>query len=1849
MKKYIRGTFGRLLSMTLMVLFLLPSLIAPLATRGNAAVGGRINILFMPLELANPDAPPNLSTRILQEMQIALAQREGVQVTELLQNSPIMRRALEAVGENNKQALLDKYRDAADPKMTLDSRKNAAGELVRVLGVDAIVYGTINNYEFTTKPDKNRTYIKVTASKVTLAEDGTAVLTPLEAVGSSWVRPDGKGEQATHDLEAIQAVAQNLAGQLTGRAGAKPPPEKSSWINIFGGGTSQRTSSPSAEGKPPSKSWVWLSVLGLAAVALIAGGGGDDGGGGGGTPPPVSGIGYAYPENNGYIRLEIAKPDNWDDVLSFQVWRDAMGEARGRTTTRTRTSSTRAFSLVSATERDQAIVQGNKVILYDNNAAYGYVYAYRVVVVIADRASTNVTMYNGQAPLMQLTAVGPYVPPPVERVISPSHTGGRVTLYWYMPGEGISQPPSASYIMPTYVSGFVVQMQDESGTWITIASGIGKNVRQYLAPIPQPNTDIRYTVRAVSSQAGLMFPLEALSPAQYNQVVVVVNSDTAYSPAAPSSLSVNAVISGSNPDKINMQLNWPMSTDPQVTGYKIYRRTTVAAPSSRTRIPTSRNQFSARRALIGDQQEMQIISGRTSTTWTDTTLSAADYETSFIYSVTSIAVGGAESTQTDGQVAIAPVAPPAPGLTVVPNPDNPQLSAFQLYWGLPANPTIYGYVIYRAENSLLSSRGPSGIVKDKLPRVMDGRGTRGRSGTGDLRGRATRVLTNELSRTSQRSKITYTDKNLVNGVTYTYAISYLYLGGIEGNQSPEVSREYNVLPGDVTNLTLTEPDPSTRHLSWTAPTTNVDGSPLIDGQAFRIYRSTTLTRLPGPNPTVDRATLQASFTLLAATPNWTTTEYSDTTAVPLRQNVSYVVVSLDNVNQESPGPYEVVQLVKLPDALNGVIMPSPVTATVGDPPLPMTATIYGVDGQPLPYTSITLTVTPANAGTLSLLAAGPFTQQITVITDETGSAAFFWRPPTNVANAADFGTITAVITGTGIEFYASLVILRPLPPGYNYVRSISLAIAPGERTRIYFSQDVDDRLSEATVNSSVLQATGRDATGAVTPFARIMLTTDRGGFEKMAVDQVVSPDRRSIIGVLDDNGQMYCRFTGRMDNGVTDPYIRLPLDSELGTAIIRGQDTYEAITFAVTGTFPVLVGPPYRLNVVQGATLPATPPGWPVQNDQLPVIFQNQTTTIEATATDRIGQRVLQGMPIWFTHSWTPFNPALTPYDYNGPVGHANIAGSGGGPVALTDSNGVANAGFSSNHSGIYTVRAYALLKQYNEALLNSYNLNATGGLQVPIATGDPLLNNLLWNSAEGPATPERLITENLSILNKTYAYYDHWTVLEVSDGVNSSTTFAQFPNERPPIVINCDGTQTARITFTATDEDSKKVLPRVPFKVTSRLGQTFIEMEGGLLQLDGDLPNVNRAGTIMSLNDRSEAYVLSRGDQVAPMIGTIRLRFDNMRSVQPQYTYPGYLLGHRGPSIWLVTPTSVHVGSIMRPQLSAPVRLASADGRGNVPKSVEAVAMLRDMDGNPYPGNYWMEINGIGMGSLTQLDLQGQATVTLNAPDLDEYNTMGFDEINNILPRPFLTDVIDTGPTVFSDPFRNTRVIMYGNPWEQPREDWPWQYVTVERPHRLTNMLAPGSGPLPFGVTNIDLWVRVWNNLLEKSTVYTGWEIKWKIEKSNINGNSTMTPDPSITDDNGLATSRFSTGTVWDEVRIVAFYDTNGDGLYAEGAEPGIRSNVIYIGLRDPTGLVATDIQQTSITLQWDPLPGAAQYELERGGQPLAIVTGTTYTDTGLTPDTPYTYRVRGVSGGITSGWITLTVRTLAPPPPPP
>ena len=89
------------------------------------------------------------------------------------------------------------------------------------------------------------------------------------------------------------------------------------------------------------------------------------------------------------------------------------------------------------------------------------------------------------------------------------------------------------------------------------------------------------------------------------------------------------------------------------------------------------------------------------------------------------------------------------------------------------------------------------------------------------------------------------------------------------------------------------------------------------------------------------------------------------------------------------------------------------------------------------------------------------------------------------------------------------------------------------------------------------------------------------------------------------------------------------------------------------------------------------------------------------------------------------------------------------------------------------------------------------------------------------------------------------------------------------------------------------------------------------------------------------------------------------------------------------------------------------------------------------------------------------------------------------------------------------------------------------------------------------------------------------------------------------------------------------------------------------PGNLIGTALSDSSIKLTWDPAAhecGIARYELTRNGTPLASVTKTNYTDTGLTENTAYRYAVRAVSmAEVASAYsATSTVSTLVDSTPP-
>ena len=105
-----------------------------------------------------------------------------------------------------------------------------------------------------------------------------------------------------------------------------------------------------------------------------------------------------------------------------------------------------------------------------------------------------------------------------------------------------------------------------------------------------------------------------------------------------------------------------------------------------------------------------------------------------------------------------------------------------------------------------------------------------------------------------------------------------------------------------------------------------------------------------------------------------------------------------------------------------------------------------------------------------------------------------------------------------------------------------------------------------------------------------------------------------------------------------------------------------------------------------------------------------------------------------------------------------------------------------------------------------------------------------------------------------------------------------------------------------------------------------------------------------------------------------------------------------------------------------------------------------------------------------------------------------------------------------------------------------------------------------------------------------------------------------------------------YDEAgRLKAVANSNGVTTSYSLDAPGNRKSVTVVVVilpSVPTGLTATAISSSQINLAWTAStdtggPGVAGYQIYRGGTQVATSTSTSYSDTGLSPATGYTYNV--------------------------
>ncbi|MGW0083145.1 extracellular catalytic domain type 1 short-chain-length polyhydroxyalkanoate depolymerase [Streptomyces sp. NPDC003393] len=120
------------------------------------------------------------------------------------------------------------------------------------------------------------------------------------------------------------------------------------------------------------------------------------------------------------------------------------------------------------------------------------------------------------------------------------------------------------------------------------------------------------------------------------------------------------------------------------------------------------------------------------------------------------------------------------------------------------------------------------------------------------------------------------------------------------------------------------------------------------------------------------------------------------------------------------------------------------------------------------------------------------------------------------------------------------------------------------------------------------------------------------------------------------------------------------------------------------------------------------------------------------------------------------------------------------------------------------------------------------------------------------------------------------------------------------------------------------------------------------------------------------------------------------------------------------------------------------------------------------------------------------------------------------------------------------------------------------------------------------------------------------------------------------------STGTYYLNYICSSYHTAKFWGLDGSGGQGGTGS------LPAPSGLAVTGTTDTGASLTWNPVSGAASYNVYRNGTKVGSATGTMYTDGGLSAATSYSYTVAAVDSsgavGASSAPVTATTTGSAP-----
>ncbi len=847
----------------------------------------------------------------------------------------------------------------------------------------------------------------------------------------------------------------------------------------------------------------------------------------------------------------------------------------------------------------------------------------------------------------------------------------------------------------------------------------------------------------------------------------------------------------------------------------------------------------------------------------------------------------------------------------------------------------------------------------------------------------------------------------------------------------------------------------------------------------------------------------------------------------------------------------------------------------------------------------------------------------------------------NLTGGATYSYVVVPVVG-GVEDGGPYPVVAIQPAAVTDVKIATFA-ASTTNAQIYYSVDPHDQYPSATptlstaitINGMTAASTAPVVPAAPAAGAKVKIVTTAGSFVQSGTDQIVSTDGKTVIGLLDANGNITIVFQGRARNA-SQTAMYVPTAADLGTPTfsITNFGVTTQLVKSATVLLPILIGPPSSIAVT--LTVPVQPAATP-----LPLatdLLTGQSLAISALVKDLNGNVVFPGTPIWLTQSWQPLS-GLTNY---ADASYANEAAGGGNladTIGLTDGTGTVSSAFSSAHSGAYTIYAYGVTPAYDLSALAAVNTNSTGGVYAASAL-TPIANSLL---SQGGAPVKSPIT--------------NCTVLEISLP-NLTSVNSWFPVVTHSYINYSDVTVGTKITLTANDADGKRVLPGSYFTAASvqDLGNGTT---GGAI---GTLANADYSALSSPVVFLSTAAVSSvtltlvGTSAAAATAGQAQVGIAQLQLSEPFATAPPLLTNDLvtlyGPSL---------NNAIDNPPANGAITMAPGNilaGQGDIAattaKSTTVTLTLKDIAGTAFPSGYIVKVTsqaptpGGPSSSSGVTDATGKFTFIYNSPDLTSLN---------------LDQFVDTLAITVSGPVLNgltTRSV-----WASSTT------ITTERPTTATRTSAYSATkiypvtvgavvapPVPISLTAYP------STNAAATAVGAGYPIKFILTPVTGASDTTLTATSVLTDATGSVSINLQAGLLAGVVTVDAYYDKDNSGKMLVSANTVLNEKLMptltfNIGVMPPTNLTATiNINPSQVVLNWNAVANADGYLVSRSSDggvtyvPIIVVNGytvavptVTYTDKTVVLGNTYIYQVVAVnlasalsSTPATSNSVTLT-----------